>query len=99
MSPDGDEGFPAELKVRMTYRLTSDNRFEVEHVAQSDADTVVNLTHHSFFNLRGEGAGDVNSHVMQINADKYTPVDETLIPTAKSPAWREPPSTFASRTR
>lgn len=56
VSPDGDEGFPAELKVRMTYRLTSDNRFEVEHVAQSDADTVVNLTHHSFFNLRGEGA-------------------------------------------
>mgnify|MGYP001088202680 CR=1 FL=1 len=83
VSPDGDEGFPAELKVRMTYRLTSDNRFEVEHVAQSDADTVVNLTHHSFFNLRGEGVGDVNSHVMQINADKYTPVDETLIPTGE----------------
>lgn len=83
VSPDGDEGFPAELKVRMTYRLTSDNRFEVEHVAQSDADTVINLTHHSFFNLRGEGGGDVNSHVMQINADKYTPVDETLIPTGE----------------
>ena len=83
VSPDGDQGFPAELKVTMTYRLTSDNRFEVEHLAESDADTVVNLTHHSFFNLRGEGNGDVNAHIMQINADKYTPVKSDLIPTGE----------------
>lgn len=83
VSPDGDEGFPARLEVRMTYRLTADNRFEVEHIAHSDADTVVNLTHHSFFNLRGEGNGDVNGHVLQINADKYTPVNESQIPTGE----------------
>ena len=83
VSPDGDEGFPAHLDVRMTYRLTADNRFEVEHIAHSDADTVVNLTHHSFFNLRGEGNGDVNGHILQINADKYTPVNQAQIPTGE----------------
>lgn len=82
-SPDGEEGFPGDLRVTMTYRLTDDNRFEVEHIAEAEADTIVNLTHHSFFNLRGEGNGDINSHVMQINADNYTPVDAGLIPTGE----------------
>ena len=98
VSPDGDQGFPAELKVTMTYRLTSDNRFEVEHLAESDADTVVNLTHHSFFNLRGEGNGDVNAHIMQINADKYTPVKSDLIPTGEIADVSGPPFDFRSPT-
>ena len=98
VSPDGDQGFPAELKVTMTYRLTSDNRFEVEHLAESDADTVVNLTHHSFFNLRGEGNGDVNAHIMQINADKYTPVKSDLIPTGEIADVSGTPFDFRSPT-
>jgi aldose 1-epimerase len=83
VSPDGDEGFPAELTVVMTYRLTYDNEFEIIHEAQSNADTIINLTHHSFFNLHGEGIGDTNDHILTINADKFVPVDEKLIPTGE----------------
>lgn len=83
VSPDGDEGFPACLKIEMVYRLTDDNAFEIEYFAESDADTVVNLTHHSFFNLHGEGEGTINDHTMFINADKYTPVGADLIPTGE----------------
>lgn len=78
-SPDGEEGFPGALSVYMTYTLR-DNNFSVTHRAVSSARTVVNLTHHSFFNLKGAGQGDINDHVLQINASHYDPVDARMIP-------------------
>ena len=81
LSPDGEEGFPGNLNVKAEYTLTDDNELKVEFTAKTDKPTVVNLTHHSYFNLRGQGNGDILGHVVQINADQTTPVDKGLIPT------------------
>ena len=81
LSKDGEEGFPGNLTVHATYTLTEDNALQIEFKATTDKDTVLNLTHHSYFNLRG--SGDVLNHVVYINADKFTPVDGGLIPTGE----------------
>jgi aldose 1-epimerase len=83
VSLDGEEGFPGSLQVKAIYTLTEDNALKVEFTAQTDQPTIVNLTHHSYFNLAGQGNGDILGHVMYINADKTTPVDSTLIPTGE----------------
>ena len=80
---DGQEGMPGNLKVVMTYALTSDNEFKVDYVAQTDKPTHVNISHHSFFNLKGEGNGTINDHILYINGSKTTPVDKVLIPTGE----------------
>ncbi len=98
VSPDGDEGFPAKLTVDMIYRLTDDNAFEIVYNAVSDSDTLVNLTHHSFFNLHGEGNGSINDHILTINAQYFTPIDETLIPTGEIRNVKDTPFDFTKPT-
>ena len=79
--PDGQDGMPGNLEIFMTYTLTSSNEFKIEYLAQTDKPTHVNLSHHSFFNLKGEGNGTINDHILYINGSKTTPVNEVLIPT------------------
>ena len=81
LSKDMEESFPGNLTATVTYTLTNANEFKLEYTATTDKDTVVNLTNHSYFNLAG--SGDVLKHVLYLNADKYTPVDSTLIPTGE----------------
>jgi aldose 1-epimerase len=81
LSKDGEEGFPGNLSVTATYTVTEDNALRVHFKATTDKDTVCNLTHHSYFNLRGDG--DVLGYIAYINADKFTPVDSNLIPTGE----------------
>jgi len=81
LSKDGEEGFPGELDLSMTYRLTNDNEFIIHYLATTNKRTIVNMTHHSFFNLHGEGNGSINDHLLYINADQYTPIDDMLLPT------------------
>ncbi|MDR0420765.1 MAG: galactose mutarotase [Prevotellaceae bacterium] len=80
-SVDGEEGFPGNLHVVMTYSLTRDNEFKITYTATTDKTTVVNLSHHSFFNLRGEAAGSVGNHILTLNAGHITEVNMALIPT------------------
>jgi aldose 1-epimerase len=81
LSKDGEEGFPGNLNVTATYTLTDDNALKLTFSATTDKPTVVNLTHHSYFNLAGQGNGDNLNHLLYIVADKTTPVDSGLIPT------------------
>lgn len=80
---DGQEGMPGNLEIVMTYALTSDNEFKVNYVVQTDKATHVNVSHHSFFNLKGEGNGTINDHVLCINGSMTTPVNDVLIPSGE----------------
>jgi aldose 1-epimerase len=105
VSPDGDQGYPGELRVELTYTLTNDNELRIDYSATTSAPTIINLTNHSYWNLAGAAAADALQAFLTIEADAYTPVDEHLIPTGQLRAVQgsafdfRSPQQIASRIR
>jgi len=98
ISPDGEEGYPGTLTVQVIYELTDDNALKISYRASTDKPTVLNITNHSYFNLSGAGSGDILKDVLQLNAGRYTPVDDTLIPTGELKSVEGTPFDFRKPT-
>ncbi|HEX6717957.1 MAG TPA: aldose epimerase family protein [Pyrinomonadaceae bacterium] len=98
LSKDGEEGYPGNLNVRVVYTLTNNNELKIDYSATTDKDTVTNLTHHSYFNLAGEGTGDILNHVLTINANRFVPTDAGSIPTGELRSVAGTPFDFLKAT-
>ncbi len=98
-SPDGHEGYPGTLAARVAYTLTDANELIVEYSATTDKPTIVNITQHSYFNLAGDGSGDITNHRITLHADRYTPVDGNQIPTGELASVAGTPFDLRSETR
>jgi len=99
LSKDGEEGFPGNLKVTVTYSLTDGNALIIDYSATTDKSTPINVSQHSYFNLKGEGNGDILDHEIMINADRFTPVDKNLIPTGELRPVKGTPFDFTKSTK
>ncbi|HET9306348.1 MAG TPA: aldose epimerase family protein [Candidatus Sulfotelmatobacter sp.] len=99
LSKDGEEGFPGNVKVKVTYTLTDGNALIIDYEATTDKATPINVSQHSYFNLKGEGNGDILDHEIMINADRFTPVDKNLIPTGELRPVKGTPLDFAKSTK
>ena len=98
VSPDGEMGFPGTVRASVTYTVTVANELVIHYVASTDKPTVINLTNHAYFNLAGEGSGDVFSHRMHLDADRYTPIDTVSIPLGPLPPVAGTPFDFRRPT-
>jgi len=99
LSKDGEEGFPGNVKVKVTYTLNDENELAVDYQATTDKATPINLSQHSYFNLAGEGTSDILSHEVMLNADRFTPVDKNLIPTGELRPVKGTPLDFTTSKR